>query len=173
MIAHPKHFVWNLHRGYRYCPKVSKQFHRIFRDTIFASTTTRNASHFYGFLGRAVLCTPSSELISRASSLVVNPATAHTQSAPYTHLTRSNHSMSDWHGPPESQGDSGPKPKVAAKGLPWVHVQPTVPTASRLMISFGHGPKVGSRTRQPWAGGLNPFGIAKTAAHLSCKIRVR
>jgi hypothetical protein len=34
--------------------------------------------------------------------------------------------------PPESQGDSGPKPKVAAKRLPWVHGQPTVPTATRL-----------------------------------------
>jgi hypothetical protein len=30
-------------------------------------------------------------------------------------------------------------------------------------ISFGHGPRVGSRTRQPRASRHNPFGIAQTA----------
>jgi hypothetical protein len=41
--------------------------------------------------------------------------------APYTDLPQTNQSKSDWHGSPESQRDSGPKPRVGeSASLPWV-----------------------------------------------------
>jgi hypothetical protein len=43
---------------------------------------------------------------------------------------------------PESQKDSGPKPKVAAMRRPWVYVQPTVPTAARMWPT-SPGPREG------------------------------
>jgi hypothetical protein len=80
----------------------------------------------------------------------------------------------------ESQRDSVLQPSngVARHELPWVIGRPAAPTATRLRPRLFHSsrptfattplgliriyhrlPRVGSRTRQPWALRHNPFGI--------------
>src|SRR5687767_7498179 len=75
------------------------------------------------------------------------------------------------HSRDESQRDSGPKPRVASCELPWETETKNAPTPTGLRpISHDDGttpvglkkapePRIASRTRQPWAGGRNPFGI--------------
>ena len=115
---------------------------------------------------------------------------------PFLHLARilhqTNHPGSVWHGSPripkgfrlKAQGcreaaTLGPRAtnssnrNAVADNVAHGRERGKAATALRLMISFGRVPGVGSRIRQPRAGGLNPFGIAKTLAHLSCKIRER
>ena len=78
--------------------------------------------------------------------------------------------------PGESQRDSGSKPKVARRALPWEH-GPIIPQPQRgcglpsrtdatplgLVIILNGLPRV-ARSSQPWAEGLNPFGIERPRA---------
>ena len=73
----------------------------------------------------------------------------------------------------ESQRDSGLQPRVARNELPWEIVGLAVSTPTGLWRIRGVrgrnpvgvdfvstvDPRVASRTRQPWAGVRNPFGI--------------
>ena len=83
----------------------------------------------------------------------------------------------------ESQGDSAPKPRVASRELPWEKAggrsTPTIVVRWRKGAqprwgwkSRGRYPRVASRTRQSWAGGHNPFGIAEPLIH-QCTFRPR
>ena len=78
--------------------------------------------------------------------------------------------------PGESQRDSSTQPRVARNELPW-DTAPTIPQPQRgcvrsprggLQPRWGWGVRVRlprvARSSQPWAEGLNPFGIERPRA---------